>query len=272
MVPALQFRDWQWLAFALTAPVVACGGWPFHRAAWTNLRHGAATMDTLVSLGTWPRSAGRWALFLGGAAWDALARLARATAHALPGGRGRGDRVHPAGRYLEARAKRRAGAALRALLELGAKDVAVLRDGREDAGPGRPSSPSATGSWSGRARRSPPTASSSRAARRSTPRCSPASRCRSRSARATAVTGATVNAGGRLVVRATRVGADTQLAQMARLVEQAQTGKAAVQRLADRVSAVFVPGRASARRWPPSAAGWPPAAARPRRSPPPSPC
>ena len=168
-----------------------------------------------------------------------------------------------AGRYFEARAKRQAGAALRALLELGAKDVAVLRDGARGAGSRSTSSPSATASWCAPARRSPPTASSTRAPRPSTPRCSPASPCRSRSAPATPSSGATVNAGGRLVVRATRVGADTQLAQMARLVEDAQNGKAQVQRLADRISGVFVPDRDRAGRRPRSASGSAPAPARP---------
>ena len=146
-----------------------------------------------------------------------------------------------AGRYFEARAKRRSGAALRALLELGAKDVAVLRDGRRECASRSSSSPSATGSSCGPARRSPPTASSRTAPPRSTPRMLTGESVPVEVGPGDAVVGATVNAGGRLVVRATRVGADTQLAQMARLVEQAQTGKAPVQRLADRVSAVFVP-------------------------------
>ena len=147
-----------------------------------------------------------------------------------------------AGRWLEQRAKRRSGAALRALLELGARDVAVLRDGRVSRRASRSRRwSSATPSSYDPARRSRPTARSSRAPPPSTPRCSPESRCRSRSRPGDAVVGATVNAGGRLVVRATRVGADTQLAQMARLVEDAQNGKAEVQRLADRISGVFVP-------------------------------
>ena len=145
-----------------------------------------------------------------------------------------------AGRYFEARSKRQAGAALRALLELGAKDVSLLRDGVETRVPST-SSRSATGSSYAPGRRSPPTAWSRRAPPPSTPRCSPGSRCPVEVGVGDTVVGATVNAGGRLVVRATRVGADTQLAQMARLVEDAQNGKAEAQRLADRISGVFVP-------------------------------
>ena len=145
MVPALQFRGWQWLSFALATPVVAYGGWPFHRAAWTNLRHGAATMDTLVSLGT-----------LAAFGWSVWALLA--PPRHVPGDRGRGHHVHPA-RPLPGGPGQAAGrAALRALLELGAKDVAVLRDGREQRIPVGAARASATGSWSGPARRSPPTA------------------------------------------------------------------------------------------------------------------
>ena len=140
-----------------------------------------------------------------------------------------------AGRWFEKRSKRRAGEALRALMDLGAKDVASCAAAAEARVPVA-GWPSATCSWCAPARRSPPTAWSRAARRRSTPRCSRASRCRSRSGPATRSTGGTVNAGGRLVVRATRVGSDTQLAQMARLVEEAQHGKTEVQRLADRIS------------------------------------
>jgi Cu+-exporting ATPase len=233
MVPALRFRDWQWLSAVLAAPVVAYGGWPFHRAAFTNLRHRAATMDTLISVGTLASFA--WsvvALFTGAELYLEVA--AGVTVFIL------------AGRFFEARAKRRAGAALRALLELGAKDVAVLRGdgegggGREERIPVdrlvvgdrfvvRPGEKIAT---DGVVLDGSSAVDASMLTGESVPvEVVPGD----------AVVGATVNAGGRLVVRATRVGADTQLAQIARMVEQAQTGKAAVQRLADRISAVFVP-------------------------------
>ncbi|HVV23524.1 MAG TPA: heavy metal translocating P-type ATPase [Pseudonocardiaceae bacterium] len=247
MVPALQFRDWQWLSLTLAAPVVVWGAWPFHRAAWTNLRHGAATMDTLISVGV--TAAFGWslyALFLGGAGdtgmHDGFALLARGS---------RTDSIYLevaagvtaailAGRYFEARAKRRSGAALRALLDLGAKDVAVLRDGIEVRVPVdrltvddrfvvRPGEKIAT---DGVVEDGASAVDASMLTGESVP---------VEVGVGDAVVGATVNAGGRLVVRATRVGADTQLAQMARLVADAQSGKAAVQRLADRVSAVFVP-------------------------------
>lgn len=249
MVPALQFRDWQWLSFALAGPVVAYGGWPFHRAAWTNLRHGAATMDTLVSLGTLAAFGWSvWALFFGDAgmpgmkhgfdlslsgAADPSSQLYLETAAGVTA-------FLLLGRYLEARAKRSAGAALRALLRLGAKDVAVLRDGREERVPidrlavgdrfvVRPGEKVAT---DGVVEEGSSAVDASLLTGESAPvEVGPGD----------AVTGATVNSGGRLVVRATRVGADTQLARMAQLVEEAQNGKAAAQRLADRVSAVFVP-------------------------------
>jgi Cu+-exporting ATPase len=248
MVPALQFRSWQWLSFALTGPVVAYGGWPFHRAAWTNLRHGAATMDTLVSLGTLAAFGwSTWALFLGTAgmpgmthgfslevgAGDASSTLYLETAAGVTA-------FILLGRYLEARAKRRAGAALHALLSLGAKDAAVLRDGREVRVPVsalavgdlvvvRPGEKIAT---DGVVAEGSSAVDTSLLTGESVPtEVSPGD----------PVTGATVNCGGRLVVRATSVGADTRLARMARLVEEAQNGKAAAQRLADRISAVFVP-------------------------------
>lgn len=248
MVPALQFDDWQWLAFALTGPVVVYGGLPFHRAAWTNLRHGAATMDTLVSLGTLAAFGWSvWALFLGDAGMPGMR-------HAFTLAVGTGDASSTLyletaaavttlillGRWLEARSKRRAGAALHALLDLGAKDVAVLRDGREQRVPVarlvpgmrfvvRPGEKIAT---DGTVVEGASAVDASMLTGESVP---------VEVSVGDTVTGATVNAGGRLVVEATRVGADTQLARMARLVEEAQNGKAAAQRLADRISAVFVP-------------------------------
>ncbi|MBX6383022.1 MAG: copper-translocating P-type ATPase [Microbispora sp.] len=248
MIPALQFTYWQWLSLTLAAPVVVYGGLPFHRATWTNLRHGTATMDTLVSLGTiaalgWSL----WALFLGDAGMPGMTHgfdltISRGDGSAniyLEAAAGVTAFIL-AGRYFEARSKRRAGAALRALLELGAKDVAVLRDGREvripigelktgDRFVVRPGEKIAT---DGVIEEGSSAVDASMLTGESVPvEVRPGD----------PVTGATVNAGGRLIVRATRVGSDTQLAQMARLVEEAQTGKAQVQRLADRISGVFVP-------------------------------
>lgn len=248
MIPALQFDNWQWLAFALTGPVVVYGGLPFHRSAWTNLKHGAATMDTLVSLGTvaafgWSV----WALFFGDAGMTGMKH-----AFTLTVGDGTASSMLYLetaaavttlillGRWLEARSKRRAGAALHALLDLGAKDVAVLQHGREIRLPVaqltagmrfvvRPGEKIAT---DGTVVEGASAVDASMLTGESVP------------VEVTVgdqVTGATVNAGGRLVVEATRVGADTQLARMARLVEEAQNGKASAQRLADRISAVFVP-------------------------------
>ena len=248
MVPALQFDYWQWLSLTLAAPVVTWGAWPFHRAAWLNLRHATATMDTLISVGV--LAAFGWslyALFLGDAGepgmrhgfmWTAdrdmgssliyLEVAAGVTTFIL------------AGRYFEARAKRRSGAALTALLELGAKDVAVLRDGGEqriavgelavgDRFVVRPGEKVAT---DGVVDDGTSAIDASLLTGEPVPvEVGPGD----------PVTGATVNAGGRLVVRATRIGSDTQLAQIARLVQDAQSGKAPVQRLADRISAVFVP-------------------------------
>ena len=248
MVPALQFDYWQWLSLTLAAPVVTWGAWPFHRATWVNLRHGAATMDTLVSLGV--LAAFGWslyALFLGGAGEPGMTMP-----FTLVPERGSGaDEVYLevasgltlfllTGKWLEARAKRSSGAALRALLEMGAKDVAVLRDGVERRVPVdelavddvfvvRPGEKVAT---DGVVVEGTSAVDASMLTGEPVPvEVGPGD----------AVVGATVNAGGRLVVRATRVGGDTQLAQMARLVEDAQNGKAPVQRLADRISAVFVP-------------------------------
>ncbi|MFJ8859712.1 heavy metal translocating P-type ATPase [Streptomyces sp. NPDC102451] len=255
MVPALQFDNWQWLSLTLAAPVVIWGGLPFHRAAWANLRHGAATMDTLVSIGTLAAFCWSvWALFLGSAGMTEMRHGFEVT----------GSTSDPAstiylevaagvigfillGRYLEARAKRKAGSALRALLHLGAKDVTVLRPGD---GPGhgvtevripvrrllvgdrfvvRPGEKIAT---DGTVVEGFSAVDASMLTGESLP---------VDTAPGDSVTGATLNVSGRLVVEATRVGAGTQLARMAALVEDAQSGKAAAQRLADRISAVFVP-------------------------------
>ncbi|WP_338118465.1 heavy metal translocating P-type ATPase [Streptomyces coryli] len=249
MVPAWQFDNWQWLSLTLAAPVVIWGGWQFHRAAFVNARHGAATMDTLVSIGTLAALGWSvWALFFGDAGMPGMRHGFEFTVQ-----RGEGSSLIYLeaaagvtafillGRYLEARSKRKAGAALRALLELGAKDVAVLReDGREERVPVeqlhagtrfvvRPGEKIAT---DGTVVDGASAVDASMLTGESVPvDVTPGD----------AVTGATVNVSGRLVVEATRVGADTQLARMARLVEDAQNGKAEVQRLADRISAVFVP-------------------------------
>ncbi|WP_127454024.1 cation-translocating P-type ATPase [Streptomyces sp. B29(2018)] len=248
MVPAFQFDHWQWLCLTLTAPVVVWGGLPFHRAAWTNLRHGATTMDTLVSVGTLAAFGwSLWALFLGHAGmpgmrhgFDLTASRADASSMIYLEVAAGVVTFLLLGRWLEARAKRRAGAALRALLELGAREATVVRDGREvrvpvarlvvgDRFTVRPGETIAT---DGRVLEGRSAVDTSLLTGESVPvDVAPGDQ----------VTGATVNTGGRLTVEATRIGADTQLARMARLVEQAQNGKAAVQRLADRVSAVFVP-------------------------------
>ncbi|MCX4911115.1 cation-translocating P-type ATPase [Streptomyces sp. NBC_00878] len=249
MVPALQFEYWQWLSLTLAAPVVTYAGWPFHRAAFTNARHGAATMDTLISVGTsaaflWSL----WALFLGTAGTPGMTHPFELT---IARGDGAGNIYLEAaagvtafilaGRYFEARSKRKAGAALKALLELGAKDVTVLRpDGREQTVPTaelkvgdrflvRPGEKIAT---DGTVVEGSSAVDASMLTGESVP---------VEVSTGDPVTGATINAGGRLVVEATRVGADTQLARMAKLVEDAQNGKASAQRLADRISAVFVP-------------------------------
>ncbi|MDT5032607.1 MAG: P-type Cu+ transporter [Actinoplanes sp.] len=240
MVPAWQFLYWQWLSLTLAAPVVGYGGWPFHRAAVVNLRHGAATMDTLVSLGTLAAFGWSvWALFLGDAGTAGMTHGNGGDAIYLEAAAGVTTFLL-AGRFLEARAKRRAGAALRALLELGAKEVTVRRGGRDETIPAdqltpgdhflvRPGEKVAT---DGVVVEGSSALDVSLLTGESVPvEVQPGD----------PVTGATVNSGGRLLVRAIRVGADTQLAQMARLVEEAQDGKAAVQRLADRISGVFVP-------------------------------
>ena len=180
MVPAFQFRNWQWLSLTLAAPVVVWGAWPFHRAAWANLRHRAATMDTLISLGT--LAAFGWslyALFFGDAGHaghedDVHVRRARAgpaRTRSISRSRRRSPCSSSPGRYFEARAKRRSGAALRELLELGAKDVAVLRDGVESRVPIGELRVGDQSSSSDRGRRSRPTASCSKGRRRSTPPC-----------------------------------------------------------------------------------------------------
>ncbi|CCH87063.1 copper-transporting P-type ATPase [Modestobacter italicus] len=248
MIPALQFTYWQWLSLTLAAPVVVWGAFPFHRAAWTNLRHGASTMDTLISMGT--LAAFGWslyALFFGTAGLPGMTHPFELTISATDGAANIYLEVAAgvttailAGRYFEARSKRRAGAALRALLELGAKEVSVLRGGREerigvdrlavgDLFVARPGEKIAT---DGVITEGSSAVDASMLTGESVPvEVGPGD----------SVVGATVNAGGRIVVRATRIGSDTQLAQMARLVEEAQNGKAEVQRLADRVSGIFVP-------------------------------
>jgi Cu+-exporting ATPase len=229
MVPAWQFRDWQWVSLALASPVAVWGAWPFHRAALAGARHGAATMDTLISVGV--TAAYLWSLYAlvsGGEGETYLEVAAGVTALVL------------LGRWLEARARRRSGAALRALLSLGAKDVAVRRDGTEVRIPAaelavgdefavRPGETIAADGVviAGRSAVDTSMLTGEPAPAEVGP--------------GDPVTGGCVNAGGHLVVRAGRVGADTQLAQLARLVAQAQAGKAPVQRLADRISAVFVP-------------------------------
>ncbi|OCB11721.1 copper-translocating P-type ATPase [Mycolicibacterium porcinum] len=248
MVPALQFTNWQWLSLTLAAPVVVWGALPFHRAAWTNLRHGTATMDTLISMGT--IAAFGWslyALFWGTAGMPGMTHPFSLSISQSDGAGNIYLEVAAgvttfilAGRYFEAKSKRRAGAALRALLELGAKDVAVLRDGAEQRIPieslsvgdefvVRPGEKIAT---DGEVVDGASAIDASMLTGESVPvEVTPGDQ----------VVGATVNVGGRLVVRAKRIGSDTQLAQMARLVEDAQSGKAQAQRLADKVSAVFVP-------------------------------
>ncbi|MEU6678075.1 heavy metal translocating P-type ATPase [Streptomyces sp. NPDC046925] len=249
MIPALQFEYWQWLSLTLAAPVVTYAAWPFHKAAFTNARHGAATMDTLISVGTsaafvWSL----WALFFGTAGTPGMTHPFELT---ISRSDGAGNIYLEAaagvtafilaGRYFEARSKRKAGAALKALLQLGAKEVTVLRGGGreetiavDDLKVGdrflvRPGEKIAT---DGKVVEGASAVDASMLTGESVP---------VEVAKGGSVTGATLNVGGRLVVEATRVGADTQLARMAKLVEDAQNGKAAAQRLADRISAVFVP-------------------------------
>jgi Cu+-exporting ATPase len=229
MVPPLQFRDWEWLAFALATPVVLWAGWPFHRAAALNARHLAATMDTLISIGTlaaWTWSATVLVAFDGEHIYFEVAAVITT--------------LILLGRFLEVRARRRSSAAIRALLELGAKEARVLRDGEEVLVPVdelragdrfvvRPGEKIAT---DGVVEEGGSAVDQSMLTGESLPvDVGPGSE----------VAGATINAHGRLVVRATKVGAETALAQIARLVAEAQAGKAPIQRLVDRVSAVFVP-------------------------------
>ncbi len=252
MVPALQFNNWQWLSLTLASPVVVWGAWPFHKAAFQNARHGAATMDTLISVGVsaaylWSL----WALFFGHAGMTGM----KMTFSLLPAQGGGTDEIYLevaaavtvfmlTGRYFEARAKKRSGAALLALLSMGAKDVAVLREGADgpfeqripieqlavgDLFVVRPGEKIAT---DGVVVEGQSAVDASMLTGEPVP---------VDMAPGDSVTGATVNTSGRLIIRATRVGSDTALAQMARLVADAQNGKADVQRLADRVSAVFVP-------------------------------
>ena len=248
MVPALQFTYWQWASLALAAPVIVWAAFPFHKAAWANLKHGTATMDTLISMGT--TAAFLWslyALFFGTAGTPGMTHPFELTLAPSEGAANIYLEVAAgvtmfilAGRYFEKRSKRQAGAALRALLELGAKEVSVLRDGVETKIPVedlqagdefivRPGEKIAT---DGVVVSGTSAVDASMLTGESVP---------VEVAEGDPVTGATVNAGGRLVVRATRVGSDTQLAQMTKLVEDAQTGKAEVQRLADKISGVFVP-------------------------------
>ncbi|MGY1948683.1 heavy metal translocating P-type ATPase [Nocardia asiatica] len=248
MIPTLQFTNWQWLSLTLAAPVVAWGALPFHKAAWTNLRHATATMDTLISIGT--LAALGWslyALFWGTAGTPGMTHPFELTI-AREGGAGNiylevaagVTTFILAGRYFEARSKRQAGAALRALLELGAKEVSVLRDGKEERIPAdqlavgdlfvvRPGEKVAS---DGVVVEGSSAVDTSMLTGESVP---------VEVGVDDAVVGATVNVGGRIVVRTSRVGSDTQLAQMAKLVEEAQNGKAHAQRLADKISGIFAP-------------------------------
>ncbi len=248
MIPALQFPNWQWLSLTLASPVVVWGAWPFHKAAFTNARHGAATMDTLISIGV--SAAYLWslyALFFGDAGmtgmtmgFELIPSRDTASAHIYLEVAAAVTTLILLGRFLEARAKSRSGAALRALLGMGAKDVSLLRDGAEVR---RPVSELAVGdlfvvrpgekvATDGVVVEGASAIDTSMLTGEPVPvEVGPDD----------PVVGATVNEGGRIVVRATRIGSDTQLAQMAKLVADAQNGKAPVQRLADRVSAVFVP-------------------------------
>ena len=233
MIPALHFPGWQWVSLVLATPVVAWAGWPFHRSAWVNLRHGATTMDTLVSLGT----IAAYLQSVYALVWGSAGRMGAEVYFEAAVGI---VTFILLGRYFEARARRSAGSALEALLNEGAKQATILRDGAELLVPAdvvkvgdlivvRPGEKIAA---DGVIVEGISAIDASLITGESVP---------VDVAPGAAVVGGTVNTTGRLLVQATRVGADTQLAQMARLVEQAQTGKAAVQRLADRVSGIFVP-------------------------------
>jgi Cu+-exporting ATPase len=267
MVPALQFNNWQWLAFTLASPVVVWGAWPFHRAAWTNLRHGAATMDTLISVGVTAAYAWSvWALFFTHAGMPGMKMpfeliSTSSEPHLYLEVAAAVTTFLLAGRYFEARAKRQSGAALRALLHMGAKDVAVLRTGASEATGKNTRASEATGNNTRASEIRIPISQlavgdifvvrpGEKIATDGTVTAGVSAIDASmltgepvpvEVAEGDNVVGATVNVGGRLEVRATHIGSDTQLAQMARLVSEAQSGKADVQRLADRVSAVFVP-------------------------------
>lgn len=254
MIPPLQFDYWQWISFALATPVILWAGWPFHKATWVNLKHGAATMDTLITVGT--SAAYLWslyALFFGHAGEPGMRHGWSILNHA---GDPMGDIYFEvaagvvtfvlAGRYFEKRSKQRAGDAIRALTDMGAKQVTVLRDGVDDAGAqeqlipieqlqigdhflARPGEKIAT---DGRILDGTSAIDQSMLTGESVPvDVGPGDE----------VTGATINTSGRLVVEATHVGEQTKLAQMAKLIDEAQSGKADVQRLADKVSGIFVP-------------------------------
>jgi Cu+-exporting ATPase len=229
MVPWFQFGGWEWIALALASPVVLWAGWPFHRAAAVNARHGAATMDTLISIGT-----------LAAWGWSALVLLAGLEEHSYFEVGAVIMTLILLGRFFEARARRRSSEAIRALLELGAKDARLLRDGGEvtvpideltvgDAFVTRPGEKVAT---DGVVLEGESALDQSILTGESVP---------VEVGAGSEVAGATINTYGRLVVRATKVGSETALAQIARLVAEAQAGKAPIQRLVDRVSAVFVP-------------------------------
>ena len=248
MIPALQFTNWQWLALTLASPVVVWGAWPFHRAAAINLRHGGATMDTLISVGV--IAAFLWslyALFFGQAGMPGM----HMDFAFFAGHQNGASEIYLevasavtvfilAGRYIEARAKKQSGAALKALLELGAKEATVLRDGVEVLVP--VGSPILGETFVVRPGEKIPADALILEGMSAVDLSMPTGESVPREVGVgDRVIGATVNVGGRLVARVTRVGADTELSRIARMVEEAQTGKAQAQRLADRVSAVFVP-------------------------------
>ena len=247
MVPPFQFDYWQWVVLALSLPVVTWGAWPFHRAAALNLRHGGFTMDTLVSLGVGMSTLwSLWAMFFGDAGAAGLGHEFTLR----PGGHAAEMIYFEAaagvttfillGRWIEARSKKEAGAAIKALLQLGASDATVLEEGEEkriraaalEVGDLFIVRPGDTIPTDGRIENGESAVDESMLTGESVP---------VEVVAGDAVTGATLNTSGRLIVRATRVGSETQLAKMAQMVSDAQTEKAPVQRLADKVSAVFVP-------------------------------